>query len=154
MPKNSSMEDKSGNSVEKILDLYRFMKEQNLEELELKDMPFHVRIRRKSRKPKQQQIFFHSGSLPLQPATAAEPKNIERIKAPLNGIFYRAASPSSPPFVSDGDVAEIGTVLCIIEAMKVMNDIKSEIRCKILRILVENGQQVSANQEIFVVQKI
>ena len=76
-----------------------------------------------------------------------------RIKSSITGIFYRAPSPSSPPFVKEGDTIRTGQVLCIIEAMKVFNEIKAEIDCTIIKVLVENGKPVTANHDLFVMEK-
>lgn len=69
------------------------------------------------------------------------------------GIFYRASSPSSPPFVRKGEVVKKGQVLCLIEAMKVFNEVKAEFDCTVLDILLENGKPVKAGQEILAVQR-
>jgi len=68
------------------------------------------------------------------------------------GTFYRSPSPEAPSFVREGDVVNEDTVLCIIEAMKLMNEIKAETKGKILQILVENGMPVEFNQPLFVLQ--
>ena len=70
------------------------------------------------------------------------------------GTFYRAPDPDAAPFVQAGDTVSEGQVLCIIEAMKLMNEIKSESRCKILEILVENGKTVEFGQPIFLIEKL
>lgn len=74
------------------------------------------------------------------------------IKSPLVGTFYRAPSPGAPPFVEVGDTVSKGQVLCIIEALKVMNEIESDIDGKVVKILVENGQPVEYGQELFYIE--
>ncbi len=74
------------------------------------------------------------------------------IKSPLVGTFYRAPSPGAPPFVEEGDIVSKGQVLCIIEALKVMNEIESDINGKVVKILVENGQPVDYGQELFYIE--
>ncbi|SNZ03062.1 acetyl-CoA carboxylase biotin carboxyl carrier protein [Persephonella hydrogeniphila] len=76
------------------------------------------------------------------------------IKSPLVGTFYRAPSPGAPPFVEEGDTVSKGQVLCIIEALKVMNEIESDINGKVVKILVENGQPVEYGQELFYIEPI
>lgn len=76
------------------------------------------------------------------------------VRSPLVGTFYRAPAPDAPPFVQVGDVVQKGQVLCIIEAMKMMNEIESEFSGKIVDILVENGQVVEYGQELFLIQKM
>jgi len=86
---------------------------------------------------------------------AAKPagKTIE-IKAPMVGTFYRAPSPEAPPYVEAGQVIEQGQVICIIEAMKLMNEIKSEIRGKIVEVLVDNAEPVEFGQSMFIIEPI
>ena len=74
------------------------------------------------------------------------------IEAPMVGTFYRAPAPDAAPFVSEGDVVSEGQVLCIIEAMKLMNDIELKVAGRIASILVENGQPVEYGQPLFLVE--
>ncbi len=74
------------------------------------------------------------------------------IKSPIVGTFYGSPSPNAPPFVKAGDVVQVGQVLCIIEAMKLMNDIESEAAGEIVRIYVENGQPVEYGQSLFAIK--
>jgi oxaloacetate decarboxylase alpha subunit len=76
------------------------------------------------------------------------------IKAPMVGTFYRAPSPESPPYVEVGQVIEPGQVICIIEAMKLMNEIKSEIKGKVLEVIVDNAEPVEFGQPLFLVEAI
>ncbi|OGS56442.1 MAG: acetyl-CoA carboxylase, biotin carboxyl carrier protein [Elusimicrobia bacterium RIFOXYB2_FULL_62_6] len=87
--------------------------------------------------------------------TAAAPAATagETIKAPMSGIFYRAPTPSSPPYVREGDNVKEGQILCIIEAMKVFNEIKAEEDCVIVKVLLENGKPVEPNGDLFQVKK-
>ena len=78
-------------------------------------------------------------------------KTVE-IKAPMVGTFYRAPSPEAPPYVEVGQVIEPGGVICIIEAMKLMNEIKSEIKGKVLEVLVENAEPVEFGQPMFIIE--
>jgi len=86
-------------------------------------------------------------SSPAEPA-----EDLHVIKSPIVGTFYDAPSPNAPPFVKLGDVVQVGQVLCIIEAMKLMNDIESEVAGEILRIYVENGQPVEYGQSLFAIK--
>jgi acetyl-CoA carboxylase biotin carboxyl carrier protein len=87
--------------------------------------------------------------------TTDEPKseNIFEVKSPMVGTFYRAPSPDADPYVAVGSTVNPGTVLCIIEAMKLMNEIESEVPGKIVKILVENAQPVEYNQPLFHIEK-
>jgi acetyl-CoA carboxylase biotin carboxyl carrier protein len=89
-------------------------------------------------------------ALDLTSESATESSLIE-IPSPLVGTFYRAPSPDSDPFVEAGDDVDNDTVLCIVEAMKVMNEIKSEVEGRIVEILVENGQSVEFGQGLFII---
>jgi acetyl-CoA carboxylase biotin carboxyl carrier protein len=77
---------------------------------------------------------------------------LAQIKSPMVGTFYRAPAPDAPPYVDVGDEVKEDTVLCIVEAMKLMNEIKAEIRGRIVEILVENGQPVEYGQPLFSVE--
>ncbi|MDP3790062.1 MAG: acetyl-CoA carboxylase biotin carboxyl carrier protein [Candidatus Omnitrophota bacterium] len=96
--------------------------------------------------------------LPAPQAQAGEPatpqkKNLE-IKSPMVGTFYKTPSPDSPPFIKVGDNVDIGQVVCIIEAMKLMNEIKSEVKGKVAAVLVENSDPVEFGQTLFLVEPL
>ncbi len=82
------------------------------------------------------------------------PDNAVYITSPMVGTFYRAPSPDSPPFVKVGDSVSKGQPLCILEAMKIMNELEAEFDCKILEILVEDGQPVEYDMPLFLVEKV
>jgi acetyl-CoA carboxylase biotin carboxyl carrier protein len=84
---------------------------------------------------------------PAVPATA--PANVRAITAPVVGVFYRSAAPGSEPFVEVGSRVQLGAVLCILEAMKLMNEITTDYAGVVNRILVENGELVSLGQDLF-----
>jgi acetyl-CoA carboxylase biotin carboxyl carrier protein len=99
-----------------------------------------------------------SSEPPLTPAAPPEPRAPESaeglhiIKSPIVGTYYSAPAPSAPPFVKLGDTVEVGQVLCIIEAMKLMNEIESEAGGEIVRIYAENGQPVEYGQSLFAIK--
>lgn len=78
--------------------------------------------------------------------------NLHEIHSPIVGTFYRAPAPDADPYVQVGDTVSAGSVLCIVEAMKLMNEIESDISGKIVKILVENGKPVEYNQPLFLIQ--
>jgi oxaloacetate decarboxylase (Na+ extruding) subunit alpha len=88
--------------------------------------------------------------MPVQPVKT----NQIKVTSPIVGTFYRASSPDKPPYVETGDTVKNGQVLCIIEAMKLMNEIESETAGKIVQILVESGQPVEYGQPLFVIEPI
>ncbi len=95
-----------------------------------------------------------TGTTPAQPkARTAEPAsdNLITIKSPMIGTFYRSAGPDQSAFVNVGDDTEIGKVVCIIEAMKLFNEIESEVKGKIVKVLVEDASPVEFDQPLFLV---
>lgn len=88
---------------------------------------------------------------PAAPAAAAS--NVHLIRSPIVGTFYRAPAPDAAPFVQIGASIQPGAVLCIIEAMKLMNEIEADVAGKVVKILVENGQPVEYDQVLFEVEK-
>ena len=82
-----------------------------------------------------------------------EEEGVTAITSPMVGTFYRSPSPEAPFFVEVGDEIEPGKVVCIIEAMKLFNEIESEIRGKIIKILAENGKPVEYGQKLFLIKK-
>jgi acetyl-CoA carboxylase biotin carboxyl carrier protein len=87
-------------------------------------------------------------------APAVEVEAGEVITSPIVGTFYRAPAPDAPHYVEVGQVVEKGEVLCIVEAMKLMNEIEAEYRCKIVRIVKENAQPVEYGDQLFIVEKL
>ncbi len=83
------------------------------------------------------------------PAATAASANVKKVTAPLVGVFYRSAAPDSEAFVKEGDRVEAGQVLCILEAMKLFNEITSDYSGIVTRIVPENGELVSLGQELF-----
>lgn len=88
------------------------------------------------------------------PAPEPSSDNIVEVRSPMVGTFYRAPAPDAPPYVEVGDIVAPNQVLCIIEAMKLMNEIESEWRGRIVAILVENAQPVEYNQVLFKIEKL
>ena len=84
---------------------------------------------------------------------AATTAQYHEIKSPIVGTFYRSPAPDAAPFVQVGSMVEPGTVLCIVEAMKLMNEIEADVAGKIIKIMVENGQPVEYDQTLFLVEK-
>jgi acetyl-CoA carboxylase biotin carboxyl carrier protein len=89
------------------------------------------------------------------PAAAAQPapeEGLHTVKSPIVGTFYEAPSPGAPPFVKVGDSVEVGQVLCIVEAMKLLNEIESDVAGEIVKKLASNGQPIEYGQELFVIR--
>jgi acetyl-CoA carboxylase biotin carboxyl carrier protein len=83
---------------------------------------------------------------------AADESNLITVRSPMIGTFYRSSSPDKPPFASAGDEVSPGKVLCIIEAMKLFNEIESEVSGKIVKVLVENASPVEYDQPLFLIE--
>ena len=154
--------------INKILEMVR---EHELSEFELEREGFKIRIRKGS-------VVHASGPLviPALPAAAtdsahaappapvptpeavpsaeaaAEEVDIAIVKSPIVGTFFRASEPGAPPFVGVGDVVKKGQVLCIIEAMKLMNEIDSEYDGEVVKVYVENGQPVQYGERLFAIK--
>ena len=98
---------------------------------------------------------FHTAPAPSDEPAAAQPgaakpaEDVHVMKSPMVGTFFAAPGPDAPPFVNLGDPVDVGQVLCIVEAMKLMNEIESEVAGEIVRIHVENGQPVEYGQPLF-----
>ena len=137
------------------------MRSHGLERLELDDDGLHVRLVRKpaEQAPVPVPVFVgQAAAAPLaapasRPAAPSAPAGAETIKTPMMGIFYRANSPSAPPYIKDGESVAAGQVICMIEAMKVFNEIKADFDCTVIRALVENGKPVKSGQDLFLVKR-
>ena len=162
-------------NLKEIKELIQFLKEQEIAEFELERGDVKVRIKRadanSSATGDTRFIAVHAAA----PATAevavpvsatsssaapsspkAAPPTVEEglhtVRSPIVGTFYEAPSPGAPPFVKVGDVVELGQVLCIVEAMKLMNEIESDVAGEITKKLVTNGQPIEYGQELFVIR--
>jgi acetyl-CoA carboxylase biotin carboxyl carrier protein len=150
----------TSDDLTKILDL---VQAHDLAELELEDGAFRLRVKRGG-----PHVITHvvpaaspvpAPVLPSAAAAAAPPPAVAEdgaelaiVKSPIVGTFYRSAEPGTAPFASVGDTVKKGQVLCIIEAMKLMNEIDSEYDGEIVNIYVENGQPVQYGERIFAIR--
>jgi acetyl-CoA carboxylase biotin carboxyl carrier protein len=97
----------------------------------------------------------HAPTLPQPvPERAESTAHLVAVEAPMVGTFYRAPKPDAPPFVAEGDVVKEGQVLCIVEAMKLMNEIEAKVSGRIVKVVVENGQPVEFGQSLFLVEPL
>jgi acetyl-CoA carboxylase biotin carboxyl carrier protein len=138
--------------------LLRLMEGNDVEELEVEEGGRRVRIRRRpvpGRVPPaaMNPALPAATASPLSPmAAAAETAGLIPVESPMVGTFYRAPAPGAEPYVKEGDLIQKGTVVCIIEAMKLMNEIEAEVKGRIARILAENGQPVEFGQRLFLIE--
>jgi len=89
---------------------------------------------------------------PVEPAEVAADAGLHSVRSPIVGTFYESPSPGSPPFVKAGDTVEVGQVLCIVEAMKLMNEIEADVAGEIVKKLASNGQPIEYGQELFLIR--
>ena len=132
------------------------MESRGLVELEMEHQGMRIRLKKASSNPAPQIVEYVAGvpqpvAAPA-PAKPAEDAHRIIIKSPMVGTFYRAPAPDAPPFVEIGQDLDIGQVVCIIEAMKLMNEIKSETAGRIIDVLVENGAPVEFGQPLFAIE--
>ena len=163
------MANKKDTDLQKIKELIEIMKENELVELEIKHDDDKIFLKRSQPQPPALSAVPMVGpaiqAMPsntaapqnsmLQPESAAQPQatdEVTEIKSPIVGTFYTAPSPDSEPYVEVGSQVNPQTVVCIVEAMKVMNEIKAEVSGTVTEILVKNGQAVEYGQVLFKVR--
>lgn len=154
-----------------IQELIKMINKSNIGEVTIEEKGFKLTIKQKEEPvqqliaaPMQQAPISYSQSMPsVQPAATTtagdKPKaneapagNTVTIKSPMIGTFYRSSAPGKPVFVEVGDEVGVGKVVCIIEAMKLFNEIESEVKGKIVKILVEDASPVEYDQPLFLVE--
>jgi len=154
-------------NIKEIKEMLALMADNNLVELEIEKDGTKIRLKKSSPQSDQysgpivieRERSGGAGVRGVEPGQAgqagekAAARTVE-IKAPMVGTFYRAPSPEAPPYVEAGQVVEPGQVVCIIEAMKLMNEIKSEIRGTIVEVLVENAEPVEFGQSMFIIEPL
>jgi len=136
--------------------LVRLMEGGDLEELEVEEGDRRIRIRRRSGDglPVIRTGFPGQGGARIAAAptvATADTAGLVPIESPMVGTFYRAPAPGAEPYVKEGDSIQKGTVVCIVEAMKLMNEIESEVAGRIVRVVAENGKPVEFGQPLFLV---
>ncbi|HEX9594100.1 MAG TPA: acetyl-CoA carboxylase biotin carboxyl carrier protein [bacterium] len=152
----------SGLTSKDIRELIRILSRTDVEELELERAGERLRLRRFSRgaaanpPPGEVQVAATTPAPATPPATPepAEEKGQETITSPIVGTYYRAPAPEASPFVQEGDTVKAGQTLCIIEAMKLMNEVEAERPCRILRCLVEDATPVEYGEVLFVIEPL
>ena len=146
--------------AKEIQELINFLSESGLEEVNIETDDFKVSIKRSA----EQHVIAPAPAAapaptPAAPAPAADgggdapaaDSNLVEIKSPMIGTFYRSPNPESPSFVEVGSSVKAGDPVCIIEAMKLFNEIESEVSGKIVKVLVDNAQPVEYDQPLFLV---
>ena len=141
-------------SLGKLKKFIDFMKENDLCELEVEEDGKRIRMKKFPRPSltESKEVFFTEKEKEEKKEEKKQKEGLREIKSPMVGTFYRAPNPGAKPFVEVDDEIKPGDVVCIIEAMKLMNEIKSEVSGKIVEILVENGEPVEYGQPLFLVK--
>jgi acetyl-CoA carboxylase biotin carboxyl carrier protein len=141
--------------LDDLKELIELIKETDITELQLEKNGTKVRIKREKMLSPMDISVQKFGS--LQEKITQEPEEETRlvtVTSPIVGTFYRAPSPEAAPFVDVGSKVKKGQVLCIIEAMKLMNEIESEVDSIVIKVLVENGQPVEYGEPLFLIEPI
>jgi acetyl-CoA carboxylase biotin carboxyl carrier protein len=162
-------------NLKELKELIEFLEEKNIAEFELERGDVKVRIKRAG---EQTVVHTHGdprffavpaapvaipeiGTAPVvapaspaasAPKAPAADEGLSKVKSPIVGTFYEAPSPGAPPFVKVGDSVEVGQVLCIVEAMKLLNEIESDVAGEIVKKLASNGQPIEYGQELFAIR--
>ncbi len=149
-------------NIKEIKEMVNLMNDNNLMELEIEKDGMRIRLKKTPAGVEALSMPIMTEREKYVKVPVSQPKELPKeqssksieIKSPMVGTFYRAPSPESAPFVEIGQKVEPGQVLCIIEAMKLMNEIKAEVRGKILEILVDNAEPIEFGQPIFLIEPL
>jgi acetyl-CoA carboxylase biotin carboxyl carrier protein len=156
-------------NLKELKELILFLKEEGITEFELERGDVRVRVKRGDTvvAPLPDPRYY---AVPTAPSAASDPggvpvgstappprvpepeEELHMVRSPIVGTFYESPSPGSPPFVKAGDEVSVGQVLCIVEAMKLMNEIESDIAGEVVKKLVANGQPIEYGQELFAIR--
>jgi acetyl-CoA carboxylase biotin carboxyl carrier protein len=159
-------------NLKEIKELVQFLKEEDISEFELERGDVKIRIKRGTADtappptdriiavhPAPVQAIHAPGAVAPPPAHAAVPiepakadEGVHMVRSPIVGTYYESPSPGSPPFVKPGDSVEAGQILCIVEAMKLMNEIEADVGGEIVKCLVKNGQPIEYGQDLFAIR--
>jgi acetyl-CoA carboxylase biotin carboxyl carrier protein len=156
------------NKLEELRELVDFLKANGIAEFDMERADLKVRIKFAGAAPSAADLalarqMFAGGSgggnipstavAPAAPEVAAEPEEkLHEVKSPIVGTFYESPSPGSPAFVKPGDQVEVGQVLCIVEAMKLMNEIESDVAGEVVKRIAASGQPVEYGQALFAIR--
>ena len=162
-------------NIKEIQDLIKFVAKSGVNEVEIEKDDFKIIIKSDDKKGKEEKQIIVQAAAPVAqvaapiaaapvaaapvaaPVAAAPAENVEEdskyitVKSPMIGTFYRSSSPDKPPFVAVGDTIKEGDAICIIEAMKLFNEIEAEVTGKIVKVLVDDSTPVQYDQPLFLV---
>jgi len=157
-------------NIKEIQDLIKFVAKSGVNEVEIEQKDFKIVIKSDDKKGSPEKQVFVQAAAPMAqgapvaaqiaapvaeasaaPVAADEDSNYITVKSPMIGTFYRSSSPDKPPFVAVGDTIKEGDAICIIEAMKLFNEIESEVTGKIVKVLVDDSSPVQYDQPLYLV---
>ena len=159
-------------NLKELKEILQILEEKEITEFELEEAGIKLRIRKAPAHPEVPPVVVAAAApvvpvAPLvtpgasaaaipapapAPAAAPDEADVVQVKSPIVGTFYRSPDPASPPFVSVGDRIQVGQVLCIIEAMKLMNEIEAEVAGELVKVYHDNGQPVQYGEPLFAVR--
>jgi acetyl-CoA carboxylase biotin carboxyl carrier protein len=157
-----------GVDLEQLEQILAFMSEHGLEEFEYSNGTLTIRLKKAATRSAAAPVQYSSpvaaavdhSPAPSTPVAAAAapvpaapaPETLHIIKSPIVGTFYMGPSPEAEPFVKAGDTVEVGQTVCIVEAMKLMNEIEADIAGQVVRVMVENGHPVEYGEQLFAIR--
>lgn len=153
--------------LKEIQSLIKFVSESGVDEVDLERKDFKLSIKKVPPTVQAAPQVVHA-TVPAAPVASAQPvvaaptaenndaapvaSNLVEVKSPMIGTFYRSSSPDKPVFVNVGDSIKVGDTICIVEAMKLFNEIEAEVSGKIVKVLIDNAQPVEYDQPLFLVE--
>jgi len=147
--------EKESPILKDVKQLYAFMQDNAIDTIEYDQNGLYLRLVKSKPAvlpvPVNNGTVAATGNMPVAPA-AEQYKEV--IKSPLMGIFFRGSTPSAPPFVKEGAQVKKGEVICLIEAMKVFNEVRANFDCVIQKVLVENGKPIKQGDALFAIERI
>jgi oxaloacetate decarboxylase alpha subunit len=150
-------EDEDAERAERIRELVKIVQESGVGEIEIEDEGMRVSVRRADEPAAVHTVMPAVGNGEddlLPPTESAAGDGAQRVESPMVGVFYRAPSPGAPAFVDVGDTVEPGQTLCILEAMKLFNELKAEVAGRVRSIHAENAQPVEYGQLLFEIEPV
>ena len=151
--------------MQELRELVEFLRENNIAEFDLHRGEQQIRLKFATAAPAP--VAFETSHMhqfaaatpqitaapvPVTAPAAPVEEKLHEVKSPIVGSYYESSAPGSAPFIKVGDVVEVGQVLCIVEAMKLMNEIESDVAGEVVRIIAKNGQPVEYGQPLFAVR--
>ncbi len=142
--------------LKEVKQLYSFMQDNSIDTIEYDQNGLYLRLVKA--KPAMVPVPVNVGTAaaagPAAAAAPAQEQYKEVIKSPLMGIFFRGSTPSAPPFVKEGAQVKKGDVICLIEAMKVFNEVRADFNCIVQKVLVENGKPIKQGDALFAIERV